>query len=74
MKRLHRRKRPWGDMLSVPSPDKSAYRNVGKWDSEAIMAPKKEPSRKVLDKHAMFLAAWEAAGFPDKFENEGTWL
>jgi hypothetical protein len=48
---------------------------VGKWDSEAnIMAPKKEPSRKVLDKHAKFLAAWEAAGFPDKFEKEGTSL
>jgi hypothetical protein len=31
-------------------------------------------TRKVLDKHAKFLAAWEAAGFPDKFENEGTWL
>jgi len=38
------------------------------------MAPKKEPSRKVLDKHAKFLAAWEAAGFPDKFENGGTSL
>ena len=36
------------------------------------MAPKKEPSGKVLDKHAKFLAAWEAAGFPDKFEYEGT--
>jgi hypothetical protein len=54
--------------------DKSAYRNVGKWNSEANMAPKKEPSRKVLDKHAKFLAAWEAAGFPDKFEKEGTSL
>jgi hypothetical protein len=58
---------------SIPSPGKSC-RNVGKWDSEAIMAPKREPSRKVLDKQAKFLAAWEAAGFPDKFENEGTWL
>ena len=38
------------------------------------MAPKKEPSKKVVDKHAKFLAAWEAAGFPDKFENEGTSL
>jgi hypothetical protein len=38
------------------------------------MAPKKEPSWKVLDKHAKFLAAWEAAGFPDKFENGGTSL
>ena len=47
---------------------------MGKWDSEANMAPKKEPSAKVLDKHAKFLAAWEAAGFPDKFEKEGTTL
>jgi hypothetical protein len=47
---------------------------VGKWDSEVNMAPKKEPSRKVLDKHAKFLAAWEAAGYPDKFEYEGTSL
>jgi hypothetical protein len=38
------------------------------------MAPKKEPSRKTLDKHAKFLAAWEAAGFPDKFQDEGTTL
>jgi len=45
-----------------------------KWNSEASMASKKEPSRKVLDKHAKFLAAWEAAGFPNKFENEGTSL
>jgi hypothetical protein len=34
------------------------------------MAPKKEPSKKVIDKHAKFLAAWEIAGFPDKFEYE----
>ena len=47
---------------------------MGKWDSEAIMAPKKEPSGKVLDKHAKFLAAWEAAGYPDKFEYQGTSL
>jgi hypothetical protein len=47
---------------------------VGKWDPEANMAPKKEPSRKVLDKHAKFLAAWEAAGFPDIFNYEGTSL
>jgi hypothetical protein len=38
------------------------------------MAPPKGPSRKVLDKHAKFLAAWEAAGFPDKFEYQGTSL
>ncbi len=38
------------------------------------MAPKKEPSGKLLDKHAKFLAAWEAAGYPDKFEYEGTSL
>ena len=38
------------------------------------MAPEKEPSRKVLDKHAKFLAAWQAAGFPDKFEYQGTSL
>jgi hypothetical protein len=38
------------------------------------MASKKEPSRKILDKHAKFLAAWEAAGFPDKFDKEGTSL
>jgi hypothetical protein len=38
------------------------------------MAPKKEPSKKVLDKHARLLAAWEAAGFPDKFAYEGTTL
>ncbi len=31
------------------------------------MAAKGEPSKKVIDKHAKFLAAWEAAGFPDKF-------
>jgi len=36
------------------------------------MAPRTEPSKKVIDKHAKFLAAWEAAGFPDKFEYEGT--
>ena len=38
------------------------------------MAAKREPSKKVVDKHAKFLAAWEAAGFPDKFEYEGTSL
>jgi len=38
------------------------------------MAAKREPSKKVVDKHAKFLAAWEAAGFPDKFEYEGTTL
>jgi hypothetical protein len=43
-------------------------------DLEASMAPKTEPSKKVIDKHAKFLAAWEAAGFPDKFEYEGTSL
>jgi hypothetical protein len=47
---------------------------VGKWDSEANMAAKREPSKKVVDKHARFLAAWEAAGFPDKFEYGGTSL
>jgi hypothetical protein len=47
---------------------------VGKWDLEANMAAKREPSKKVVDKHAKFLAAWEAAGFPDKFEYEGTTL
>lgn len=53
---------------------RSFYRNARIWQSEANMAPKKEPSRKLLDKHAKFLAAWEAAGFPDKFENQGTSL
>ncbi len=38
------------------------------------MASRTEPSKKILDKHAKFLAAWEAAGFPDKFEYEGTTL
>jgi len=38
------------------------------------MMPKKEPSSKLLDKHAKFLAAWEVAGFPDKFEKDGTSL
>ena len=38
------------------------------------MTAKKEPSNKLLDKHAKFLAAWEAAGFPDKFESDGTTL
>ena len=38
------------------------------------MTPNKEPSNKVVDKHAKFLAAWEAAGYPDKFEFEGTSL
>jgi hypothetical protein len=38
------------------------------------MAPKKESSRKVLDKRAKFLATWETAGFPNKFDNEGTSL
>jgi hypothetical protein len=47
---------------------------VGKWDLEANMAAKREPSKKVVDKHAKFLAAWEAAGFPDKFEYERTTL
>ncbi len=31
------------------------------------MAHRKEPSKKVLEKHAKFLEAWEAAGFPDHF-------
>ena len=35
------------------------------------MAPRKRPSKKVLDKHAKVLAAWETAGFPDHFEYEG---
>jgi hypothetical protein len=38
------------------------------------MTAKREPSEKLLDKHAKFLAAWEAAGFPDKFEADGTTL
>ena len=38
------------------------------------MAARNEPSKKVIDKHAKFLAAWEAAGFPNKFEYEGTSL
>jgi hypothetical protein len=37
-----------------------------------MAATKREPSKKVIDKHAKFLAAWEAAGFPGKFEFEGT--
>jgi hypothetical protein len=49
-------------------------KNVGKWPLEANMTPKREPSNKLLDKHAKFLAAWEAAGFPDKFESDGTSL
>jgi hypothetical protein len=47
---------------------------VGKLDLQANMAAKREPSKKVVDKHAKFLAAWEAAGFPDKFEFQGTTL
>ena len=39
-----------------------------------MAAPRKEPSEKLLDKHAKFLAAWEAAGYPDKFEYDGTTL
>jgi len=38
------------------------------------MAQIKGPSKKVIDKHADFLAAWEAAGFPAKFEFQGTAL
>jgi hypothetical protein len=38
-----------------PSPEKSAYRNVGKWGSEANMAPKKEPSRRFLISTRSFL-------------------
>jgi hypothetical protein len=38
------------------------------------MAPKKGPSRKVLDKHAKFLAAWEAAGFPANSRTKGLGL
>ena len=38
------------------------------------MAAIRESSKKVIDKHAKFLGAWEAAGFPDKFEFEGTSL
>jgi hypothetical protein len=38
------------------------------------MAHPKEPSKKVLEKHAKFLAAWEAVGFPDHFEYEGASL
>jgi hypothetical protein len=57
-----------------PTPERSCSQNVGKWEREANMAAKREPSKKVIDKHAKFLAAWEAAGFPDKFEYEGTAL
>lgn len=39
-----------------------------------MAATTREPSKKVIDKHAKFLAAWEAAGFPDKFELGGTSL
>jgi hypothetical protein len=39
-----------------------------------MAAIKREPSKKVIDKHAKFLAAWEAAGFPDKCEFGGTSL
>ena len=35
------------------------------------MTAKREPSNKLLDKHAKFLAAWEAAEFPDIFVYEG---
>ncbi len=38
------------------------------------MAHRKEPSKKVLEKHAKFLAAWETAGFADHFEYEGASL
>ena len=41
---------------------------------EVRMAQVRGPSKKVIDKHAKFLAAWEAAGFPDKFEYEGASL
>lgn len=39
-----------------------------------MTATTREPSKKVIDKHAKFLAAWEAAGFPNKFDFEGTSL
>ncbi len=39
-----------------------------------MATPRREPSDKLLDKHAKFLAAWEAAGYPDKFEYDGTTL
>jgi hypothetical protein len=39
-----------------------------------VMAGMKGPSKKVLEKHGKFLAAWEAAGFPDRFEYGGTSL
>jgi hypothetical protein len=38
------------------------------------MTGTKGPSKKVRDKHARFLAAWDAAGFPDHFEYEGASL
>jgi hypothetical protein len=39
-----------------------------------VMAGIKGPSKKVIKKHAKFLAAWEAAGFPDPFEHDGASL
>ena len=50
---------------------------TGMWENGIRRQPwahQKEPSRKVLDKHAKFLSAWGAAGFPDKFQYEGTSL
>jgi hypothetical protein len=38
------------------------------------VAARKGPSKKVLEKHAKFLAAWEAAGFPEHFDYEGASL
>ena len=41
---------------------------------EEGVTSRRGPSKKVLEKHAKFLAAWETAGFPDHFEHEGASL
>jgi hypothetical protein len=41
------------------------------WNQEAIMGRRRGLTKKEMKKHAKFLAAWEAAEFPEIFVYEG---
>jgi hypothetical protein len=41
------------------------------WNQEAIMGRSRGLTKKEMKKHAKFLAAWEAAEFPEIFVYEG---
>ena len=43
----------------------------GKWNQEAIMERRRGLTTKEMNQHAKFLAAWEAAEFPDIFVYKG---